>query len=114
MVLDHRALNRMGPAEPFDGQHPAPIDAGKRQDAGIAGLDPHRAIDVVSGNCDGAGSAVTLSAALLGACQPRLSSQPVEQHCRRRRITKLDRATVQNEADGAGHGLEADSRSVIG
>jgi hypothetical protein len=93
---DHRRLHRVQRAiragDALDGAHRLAVQLRQEQDAGIQRPAAGRV-----GQHDGAGAAIALVAALLGAFQPAVLAQPVQQRPRRRRIADPDRRAVQQK-----------------
>ena len=98
VVIHHRPLHRVqgaiGGGQPLDGGHRAPVHLRQEQDAGV---QRHRPALVAQHH--GAGAAIALVAAFLGAGQPAVGAQPVEQGGLRRHPVQIDALSVQQKGD---------------
>jgi hypothetical protein len=102
VMIDHRLLHRVQPAvapgKMLDRDHMAAIDRGQKPDAGI-----DRAIAEALGpkppDQHGAGPAIALGAALLGAGEALIEAQEIEQGLVRSNLGQRDVAPVENETD---------------
>jgi hypothetical protein len=94
VVLDHRRLHRVEPARrrhALDRAHRPAVQLGQEEDAGVDRAVHERAV-LDAGEGDRAGAAVALVASLLGAGEPPLLAQPVEQRHRGTRVLDRHRA----------------------
>ena len=105
--LGHRGLNRMraavGPAQTLDRPHRKSVDLSHHRDAGVHRLASRLSIRAVAFEHHGAGPAIALGTALLGAFQAAPLAQPVEQRRHRRDGGKLDRVVVERESNVIRH-----------
>jgi hypothetical protein len=92
----------------LDGTHGPAVDLSQQGDAGI-----HRRAPAVGAlQHDGAGAAIALGTALLGAPEPPMLAQPVEQRRHRRRAVELDRLVVEDKTYAVRHANDCD-RGVL-
>ncbi len=107
VTLGQRGLHRVEPAvrsaQVLDGDDLAPVQHGQELDAGVDRADDHRAGGVALAQAHGAGAAVALGTALLGAGEPPLVAEPVQQRRGRRQVRDLDRGAVEQESDRFAH-----------
>src|SRR5688500_5521764 len=93
-----------GAMQTLDGPHRLAVDLAQQRDAGI-----HRLATAVGAfQHDGAGAAIALGAALLGAPEPAMLTQPVEQRGHRRQAVELHRLVVQDKTNAVRHANDCD------
>jgi hypothetical protein len=88
--------------EALDGEDRLAVDARQEPDARIDGLPREAAIGAL-GDDHRARATIALGATLLGAGQPALLAQVLEQRGLRRDALCVDRRAVEQEADRLGH-----------
>ena len=102
MKFDHRLLHRMQrpvrPAQMLDGDHMATIERGQKANTGIDRLIPQHAAGEPPDQ-HGAGAAIALGAAFLGAGQSPVEAQEIEQGLRGRDIGQRHRRPVEQKTD---------------
>src|SRR5688572_25344840 len=92
----------------LDGPHRLAIDLPQQSNAGI-----HRLATAVGAlQHDGAGATIALGAAFLGAAEPAMLAQPVEQRRHRRQAVKLHRLVVEDKTYAVRHANDSD-RGVL-
>ena len=97
-----------GAMQTLDGPHRLAVDLPQQGDAGI-----HRLATAVGAfQHDGAGAAIALGAAFLGAPEPAMLAQPVEQRRHRRQAVELHRLVVQDKTYAVRHANDCD-RGVL-
>ena len=98
VMVDQRALHRVqgaiGGGDAFDRAHRLAMHLGQQQDAGV---DRARASGIAEHH--GAGAAIALVAALLGAHQAALAAQPVKQGSRRVLRPQANRRSIEPKRD---------------
>src|SRR5215207_1756287 len=97
-----------GAMQPLDGPHRLAVDLPQERDAGI-----HRLATAVGAfQHDGARAAIALGTAFLGAPEPAMLTQPVEQRRHRRQAVELHRLVVQDKTYAVRHANDCD-RGVL-
>src|SRR5829696_2271570 len=97
-----------GAMQTLDGPHRLAVDLPQERDAGI-----HRLATAVGAfQHDGAGAAIALGAALLGAPEAAMLAQPVEQRRHRRQAVELHRLVVEDKTNAVRHANDCD-RGVL-
>jgi hypothetical protein len=92
----------------LDGPHRLAIDLPQQGNAGI-----HRLATAVGAlQHDGAGATIALGAAFLGAPEPAMLAQPVEQRRHRRQAVELHRLVVEDKTYAVRHANDSD-RGVL-
>jgi hypothetical protein len=106
--LLHRVQRAAGAAQLIDRDELLAVERADEGDAAIDGA-PAQAARAGLTHHHGAGAAVALGAALLGALEPALLAQPLQHRARGRHRVERDRLVVEPEADRSGrhgrHGL---------
>ena len=107
--IDHGALHGMqrsvGGSEIFHGDDFGPVDHSQKQDAAIHRLVAQATVSVEAPDRDGAGTAVALRTAFLGAARAFPDPEMVEQSLGRGEVAPFDDTAAADEANAvAGHG----------